>query len=94
MKKILLLLIIISINTASAAMTKQFVVTKVFYNQDKKDYQIDFKNQAGVYHLPENGLVEKNLSCLRDSLKTAKLVTVVFIPMGLEITDCAMVSTK
>lgn len=94
MKKILLLSIIFSINTVNAAMTKQFVVSKVFYNQDKKNYQIDFKNQAGVYRLPENSSVEKNLSCLRESLKTARQVTVVFEPMGLEITDCAKVSTK
>lgn len=89
MKTCLILLSLCTVQLAHAALTKDFIVTKVFYNQNKKYYEINFKNQAGVY---KTGDVF--LSCLRTSLKEAKPARVVFEPSGLAITSCKMGETK
>lgn len=89
MKKIIALLFVLNMNALSAAMTKDFVVTKLHYNLEKKYYQVDFKNQAGVYQAQ----VEM-LSCLRESLENQKAVRVEFNPMGLKIMNCSKVSSK
>ncbi|MBC7538373.1 MAG: hypothetical protein H7281_06105 [Bacteriovorax sp.] len=92
MKKIIVLILFFNMQALSAAMTKDFVVTRLNYDQEKKDYQIDFKNQAGVYKVRET--LMDCLRELRESLKEKKPVRVVFKPMGLVITSCSKVSTK
>lgn len=89
MKKIIVLLLVLTNHALSAAMTKDFVVTKLHYNLEKKYYQVDFKNQAGVYQAQV-----AMLPCLRESLQSKKAVRVEFNPMGLKITNCAKVSSK
>lgn len=89
MKKIIILILLLNIHALNAAMTKDFVVTKLHYNLEKKYYQVDFKNQAGVYQAEE-----AMLSCLRDSLQNKKAVRVEFNPMGLKITNCSKVWSK
>lgn len=92
MKKLLALILLLNFHTLSAAMTKIFVVTKLNYNPEQKYYQVDFKNQAGVYKASET-LIDC-LRELRESLKEKKQVRVIFKPMGLAITSCSKVSTK
>lgn len=90
MKKIMALMFCFSVHTASAAMTKEFVVTRLNFNQEKNEYQVDFKNQAGVYRATGPAVV----NCLQESLREKKAVKIVFKPMGLMIMECAKVSTK
>jgi len=71
------------------AMTKEWTVTKIYFDDVKKNYQIDFKNQAGVYKAEE-----KLLSCLRDSLNSKTNVKVDFQPMGLKIKSCEKSASK
>lgn len=90
MKKIsIVLFLVLNIHALSAAMTKDFVVTKLHYDLEKKYYQVDFKNQAGVYQAQV-----AMLSCLRESLQNKKAVRVEFNPMGLKITNCSKVSSR
>lgn len=90
MKKFIVLILVLNCGVLSAAMTKEFVVTRLNYDTTKKNYQVDFKNQAGVYRASG----EPVLSCLQYSLREAKAVKIVFNPMGLAILNCAKVSTK
>lgn len=64
-------------------LTKDFVTTRLKYNDAKKVYDVDFLNQAGIYKADD-----KDFSCLQGSLKSKKPVKVTFDPMGLKITDC------
>lgn len=89
MKKIIVLLLVLTNHALSAAMIKDFVVTKLHYNLEKKYYQVDFKNQAGVYQAQV-----AMLPCLHESLQSKKAVRVEFNPMGLKITNCEKVSSK
>ena len=73
----------------SAAMTKDFVVTKILLIKEQNIYEVDFKNQAGVYKADE-----KLVNCLQESLRKTRPVRVSFNPMGLKLLDCAKVSTK
>lgn len=92
MKKMVMLSLFVFINSQSlsAAMTKEFIVTKLNFNQDKKYYQVDFKNQAGVY----NASGDELLVCLQQSLREKKAVMIEFNPMGLKVLNCSKVSSK
>lgn len=70
-------------------MTREWTVTKIYFDEAKKIYQIDFKNQAGVYKAEE-----KILPCLRESLNAKANVKIDFNPMGLLIKSCEKVSTR
>lgn len=88
MKKIILLSMLFNAG-ASFALTKEWVVTKIVFDDAKKNYQVDFKNQAGVYRADE-----KFISCLRESLKDQKAVQIEFNPMGLAIKSCEKVASR
>lgn len=77
------LLIAASTSAMGMTLTKDFVVTRLKYNEAKKVYEVDFLNQAGVYKGDD-----KNFSCLQSSLKSNKPAHVTFDPMGLKITEC------
>ncbi len=87
--KISMFVLMLFSSTVLHAMTKEWIVTKVNYDETKKIYLVDFKNQAGVYKA-----AEKFLPCLRDSLTEKKSVKVEFNPMGLEIKSCEKVSSR
>lgn len=88
MKKIIFLQLLFS-STSLFAMTKEWTVTKVNFDEAVKLYKVDFKNQAGVYKADE-----KLLPCLRESLNEKKAVKVDFNPMGLLINSCEKVASK
>jgi hypothetical protein len=88
MNKIFLLIALLH-SSSLFAMTKNWTVTKVAFDDAKKIYHVDFKNQAGVYKADE-----KILDCLRASLKDQKAVTIDFNPMGLQIKSCAKAESK
>lgn len=77
------LLMALSFNSFAMTLTKDFVVTRLKYNDEKKVYDVDFINQAGIYI--GNDTV---FPCLQKSLKSNKAVKVTFEPMGLKITAC------
>ena len=86
----LILIIFLLFNFGSAfALTKEWTVTRVNFDETKKLYQVDFKNQAGVYKADE-----KLLECLRESLNEKKPVKIEFNPMGLLIKSCEKASTR
>lgn len=69
-------------------MTSEWTVTRINFDAAKNLYQVDFKNQAGVYKAEE-----KVLPCLRESLQEKKNVKVDFNPMGLMIKTCEKVAS-
>lgn len=87
--KISMFVLMLFSSTVLHAMTKEWTVTKVNFDEARKVYLVDFKNQAGVYLADE-----KQLSCLRDSLATKSAVKVDFNPMGLKIKSCEKSSSK
>lgn len=80
---IVLSLIFLSLNSFGMTLTKDFVVTRLKYDEVKKIYDVDFINQAGIY---KGG--DDVFPCLQKSLKSNKAAKVTFDPMGLKITEC------
>lgn len=76
-------------STTLHAMTKEWTVTRLNFDEKTKLYQVDFKNQAGVYKAEE-----KLFECLHESLVDKKNVKIDFKPMGLLIKSCEKVSTR
>lgn len=90
MKKIIVFnLIGLNLLVGVEAMTKEWIVTRVNFAEEKKLYEIDFKNQAGLYMADE-----KWLPCLRDSLRGKKEVKIDFDPMKMIIKSCSMSASK
>jgi|GEM_PF-740523 len=87
--KISMFVLMLFSSTLLHAMTKEWVVTKVNYDDTKKIYMIDFKNQAGIYKAEE-----KLLPCLRESLAEQKAVKIDFNPMGLKLKSCVKAATR
>lgn len=82
--------VLILFSTSSLyAMTKEWTVTRLHLDEKTRIYQVDFKNQAGVYKAEE-----KHFSCLHESLKEKKNIQVSFNPMGLQITSCEKAPVK
>lgn len=90
MKKIIVLIsLLFSFTAFSGVIKKSFTVTKLRYNSDKKYYDVDFLNQAGIYKADE-----KWFKCLQQSLEKKLAAKVEFNPMGLKISNCEMASSK
>ena len=90
MKKIIAVSLMgLNLLVGAEAMTKEWVVTRVNFEEEKKLYEVDFKNQAGVYKAEE-----KFLPCLRESLNSKKEVKVDFDPMKMTIKSCSMAATR
>lgn len=83
MKLITLFCFLFAANVEAMTLTKDFVATRLKYNEAKKVYDVDFLNQAGIYKAED-----KDFPCLQGSLKSKKPVKVTFDPMGLKITGC------
>ena len=70
-------------NAFSKPLVKDFEVTGLKYNDQKKYYEVSFVLMAGVYKADE-----KFFKCLQKSLETKKTAKVTYEPMGLKITGC------
>lgn len=83
--KLLFLTLALTVTSNSWAMnlTKKFQVTRIYFNQEKKNYDVSFQIQAGIYHADE-----AHLKCLQSSVEKKVAVNVEFEAMGLKIVNC------
>lgn len=84
MKKMLSALFLTALSfQVYAGLKKEFKVTKLIFDEQKKTYLVHFENQAGVYKADE-----KFFKCLSESLESKKAFKIEFRPMGLTIMAC------
>lgn len=83
MKLVILFGFLVAAHAQAMTLTKDFVTTRLKFNDAKKVYDVDFLNEAGIYKAED-----KFFSCLQSSLKSKKPVKVTYDPIGLKLTDC------
>ena len=84
MKLILIALaFIVSTNSWGMNFTKKLQVTKIKFNEEKKNYDVSFQIRSGIYHADES-----HLKCLQSSVEKKVEVNVEFEAMGLKIVKC------
>ncbi len=84
MKLILIALaLIVSTNSWAMNLTKKLQVTKIRFNEEKKNYDVSFQIRSGIYHADES-----HLKCLQSSIEKKVEVSVEFEAMGLKIVKC------
>lgn len=86
MKRIFYLLcIMISLYSLSAwGITKDYEVNRLQYNREKKNYDVYFVNQDGVFISDD-----VHYKCLEKSLKEKKKVKISYEMKNLKVTECA-----
>lgn len=86
MKKIIITMLCICFSTSlwSMTLTKEWNVTLIKFNETKKNYDVSFLNQAGIYNSEEI-----HIKCLQKSIEKKHTVKVEFQPMGLKILKCS-----
>jgi predicted transglutaminase-like protease len=84
MKVILIALALMtSTNIWAMNLTKKLQVTKIKFNEEKKNYDVSFQIRSGIYHADES-----HLKCLQSSIEKKVEVNVEFEAMGLKIVKC------
>lgn len=83
--KVLIMAMIISFSANSWAMNlvKKMQVTRIKYNEEKKNYDVSFQIKSGIYHADES-----QLKCLQKSIENKSEVNIEFEAMGLKIIKC------
>lgn len=84
MKNLLIVLtIIVSSNSWAMNLTKKLQVTRIKFNEEKKNYDVSFQVRSGVYHSDKS-----HIKCLQSSIEKKVEVNVEFEAMGLKIVKC------
>jgi len=83
--KLILITLALTVSSNSWAMnlTKKLQVTRIKFNEEKKNYDVSFQIRSGIYHADES-----HLKCLQASIEKKIEVNVEFEAMGLKIVKC------
>lgn len=73
----------LSSNSWAITLTKKLQVTRIHFNEEKKNYDVSFQIRSGIYHADES-----HLKCLQSSIEKKMEVNVEFEAMGLKIVKC------